>query len=188
MISREKALELLEREIDNENLRKHMLSVSKIMEAIAVKMEISDEEKKKWILIGLLHDLDYEKTKDNFEKHGLITAEMLEGDLPSECLHAIKAHNPRTGFKPKSAMGKALIAADALSGLIIPTALMMPTRKLSEVKVKSLKKKFADKSFARNVSREKIMVCECEELGLERGEFFKIALEALQGISDDLGL
>ncbi|MCK4735425.1 MAG: hypothetical protein KAT65_23430 [Methanophagales archaeon] len=83
-------------------------------------------------------------------------------------------------------MAKALIAADAVSDLITPTALMMPTRKLSEVSAKSLKKKFSDKSFARSVGRENVMVC--EELGFERNEFFKLALEALQGISDDLGL
>jgi len=83
-------------------------------------------------------------------------------------------------------MAKDLIAADAVSGLIPPTALMMPTRKLPEVSVKSLKKKFSDKSFARNVSRENIMVC--EELGFTRNDFFKLALEALQTISDNLGL
>nr|QNO51983.1 hypothetical protein NODOFMBO_00005 [Methanosarcinales archaeon ANME-1 ERB6] len=118
--------------------------------------------------------------------HGIILAEMLKEELPDECLQAIKAHNKRTDFEPNSAMAKALIAADAVSGLIVPTALMMPNRKLSEVSVKSLKKKFGDKSFARNVSRENIMVC--EELGLERNEFFKLALEALQGISDNFGL
>ena len=83
-------------------------------------------------------------------------------------------------------MAKALIAADAVSGLIVPTALMMPSRKLADVSVKSLKKKYKDKSFARTVSRENIMVC--EDLGLERSEFFKLALEALQEISDELGV
>ena len=186
MISIEKALELVEREIENDNLRKHMLAVSKIMDALADRMGIAAEDKEKWMLIGLLHDLDYERTKDNLDKHGIVTAEMLKDELPDECLQAIKAHNKRTGFKPNSVMGKALIAADAVSGLIIPTALMMPTRKLSEVSVKSLKKKFSDKSFARSVSRESIMVC--EELGFERKEFFTLALDALQQISDELEL
>jgi len=63
---------------------------------------------------------------------------------------------------------------------------MMPTRKLSEVKAKSLKKKFSDKSFARTVSRENIMVC--EELGFERKEFFTIALDALLPVSEELGV
>ena len=186
MISIEEARELMEREIETDALRKHMLAVSAIMGALANKLEIAGEDKEKWVLVGLLHDLDYERTKDNFEMHGLITAEMLSEELPEECVDAIKAHNERTGFEPNSEMAKALIAADAVSGLIVPTALMMPSRKLADVSVKSLKKKFKDKSFARTVSREKIMIC--EDLGLDRSEFFKIALEALQEISDELGV
>jgi putative nucleotidyltransferase with HDIG domain len=184
MISIDDALELVDKEIENDNLRKHMLAVSKIMGAIADKN--SEADKEKWILVGLLHDLDYEQTKDNFEMHGLIAAEMLKDKLPEECLQAIKAHNTMTGIEPDSELAKALIAADALSGLIVPTALMMPTRKLSEVTAKSLKKKFSDKSFARTVSRANIMLC--EELGFGRREFFTLALGALQPISDDLGL
>ncbi len=186
MITIEKARALVEEEIETENLRIHMLAVSKIMEALADKLAIPEEEREEWALVGLLHDLDYERTKGNFEVHGLITAEMLKDELPEECLHAIKAHNARTGVEPDSVMAKALIAADAVSGLIIPTALMMPTRKLSEVKAKSLKKKFSDKSFARTVSRENIMVC--EELGFERKEFFTIALDALLPVSEELGV
>jgi len=184
MISIEEALELMEREIETDALRKHLLAVSAIMGALANKLEIKGEDKEKWILVGLLHDLDYERTKDNFEMHGLITAEMLNGKLPDECLDAIKAHNSRTGFEPNSVMAKALIAADAVSGLFVPTALMMPSRKLADVSVKSLKKKYKDKSFARTVSRENIMIC--EDLGLDRSDFFKLALDALQEISTDL--
>jgi putative nucleotidyltransferase with HDIG domain len=184
MISYEEACELMEREVETDALRKHMLAVSTIMAALADNLGIEEEDKAKWVLVGLLHDLDYERTKDNFEQHGLITVEMLTGKLPEDCLEAIKAHNARTGVEPESVMAKALIAADAVSGLIIPTALMMPSRKLADVQVKSLTKKFKDKSFARTVSREKIMIC--EELGLERNEFFKIVLDALQKISNEL--
>ncbi|MHC1599748.1 MAG: HD domain-containing protein [Candidatus Methanospirareceae archaeon] len=186
MISIEEARELMEREVETDALRKHMLAVSAIMGALAAKLEIEGEDKEKWALVGLLHDLDYERTKDNFELHGLIAAEMLNEELPEECLDAIKSHNVSTGFEPNSVMAKALIAADAVSGLIVPTALMMPSRKLADVSVKSLKKKFKDKSFARTVSRENIIIC--EDLGLDRNEFFKLALEALQEISDELGV
>jgi putative nucleotidyltransferase with HDIG domain len=188
MISIEEARDLMEREVETDALRKHMLTVSVIMEALAAKQGIEEdaEEKEKWALVGLLHDLDYERTKDDFERHGLITAEMLDGKLPEDCLEAIKAHNKMTGFEPASMMAKALIAADAVSGLIVPTALMMPSRKLADVRVKSLTKKYKDKSFARTVSRENIMVC--EDLGLERSEFFTLALDALQPISDELGV
>ncbi len=131
------------------NLRKHMLAVSEIMGALADKMDIAEEEKEKWTLVGLLHDLNYERTKDNPAKHGIIAAEMLNDELSDDCLQAIKAHNTQTRFEPNSEMATALIAADAVLGLIPPTALMMPTRKLLEVTVKSLKKKFNDKSFVR---------------------------------------
>jgi putative nucleotidyltransferase with HDIG domain len=141
MISYEEACELMEREVETDALRKHMLAVSTIMEALADKFELEEEDKAKWVLIGLLHDLDYERTKDNFEQHGLITVELLTGKLPEDCLEAIKAHNSRTGVEPESVMAKALIAADAASGLIIPTALMMPSRKLADVQVNSLTKK-----------------------------------------------
>ena len=186
MISLEEARELLEKEIENDALRKHMLAVSAIMEALADKLAIAEVDKEKWTIVGLLHDLDYERTCDNFEQHGLITAELLKGKLPEDCLDAIQAHNERTGSEPRSVMAKALIAADAVSGLIVPTALMMPSRKLADVRVTSLTKKFKDKSFARAVDRAAVMMC--VELGLDRTEFFSIVLDALQKISDELGV
>jgi len=184
MISLDEACELLETGIENDALRKHMLAVSAIMGALADKLAIAEVDKEKWAVVGLLHDLDYERTSDNFEKHGLITAELLNGKLPEECLDAIRAHNERTGSEPRSVMAKALIAADAVSGLIVPTALMMPSRKLADVRVTSLTKKFKDKSFARAVDREAIT--RCVELGLDRNKFFELALNALQKISDEL--
>ncbi|RZN38578.1 MAG: HDIG domain-containing protein [Methanophagales archaeon ANME-1-THS] len=186
MISIEEARELLEREIENDALRKHMLAVSAIMAALADKLAIADVDKEKWALVGLLHDLDYERTSDNFRQHGLVTAGLLTGKLPEECLEAIKAHNEQTGSEPSSVMATALIAADAVSGLIVPTALMMPSRRLADVHVTSLTKKYNDKSFARTVDRAAIM--RCVELGLERNEFFELALTALQKISAELGV
>ncbi len=186
MISLEEAQQLLEQEVETEALRKHMLAVAAIMTALAAKLGVTEAEKELWTLVGLLHDLDYERTKGDFEQHGLLTAEMLAGKLPEECLDAIKAHNTITGYEPTSTMAKALVAADAVSGLILPTALMMPSRKLADVRTKSLTKKFKDKSFARTVSRENIM--SCQELGLERNDFFTLALDALRPISDELGV
>ena len=83
-------------------------------------------------------------------------------------------------------MEKALIASDAVSGLIIACALVMPSKKLEEVKVKTVKKKFKQKDFARNVSRERILFC--EQIGIPREKFFELALNALKGVSDELGL
>ncbi|OYT25460.1 MAG: hypothetical protein B6V02_03650 [Thermoprotei archaeon ex4572_64] len=94
--------------------------------------------------------------------------------------------NELTGFKDNSRLSIALRACDALSGLIVATALVMPNKKLHEVKLETLKRKFKQKDFARNVSRDKIMLC--RELGLELDEFLSIGLEALKSIAQDLGL
>ncbi|MFQ6051392.1 MAG: HD domain-containing protein [Candidatus Hydrothermarchaeota archaeon] len=183
MLSREDSLRLIEENIKNEALKKHMLAVSAIMKGLARKLHQNEELYER---VGLLHDIDYERVGGNMNVHGKVSAEMLEDKLPEECLHAIRAHNELTGAKPESLMDKSLIIADAISGLIVAVALVMPSKKLSEVKVKSIKKKFKDKSFARNVDRNKIMMC--EEIGLEYEEFLDIALKSLQEISSDLGL
>ncbi len=183
MLSREDSLKLLEENIKNEALKKHMLAVSAIMKGLGRRFHQKEEL---WEFVGLLHDIDYEKVEGDMEVHGKVSAEMLEGEVPEDCLHAIRAHNELTGAKPETLIDKSLIIADAISGLIVAVALVMPNKKLSEVKVKSIKKKFKDKSFARNVDRNRIMMC--EEIGLEYGEFLDIALKSLQEISDDLGL
>ncbi len=83
-------------------------------------------------------------------------------------------------------MEKALIAADAISGLIVAAALIVPSKKLKDVKVKSIKKKFKQKDFARNCKRQNILLC--EDIEIPREKFFEIALNALQKIADQLGL
>jgi len=168
-------------QIDMENLRKHMLAVGAIMNKMAERF---GEDAEVWKLTGLLHDIDYKKS--NMNEHGLISAKMLEGKLPEDALHAIKAHNERTGVKAESLMDKALIAADAASGLVVATALVMPGKKLSEVKISSVMNKFKDKSFARRVDRDRIRIC--SEIGLSPKEFLELALEAMNSISNELEL
>jgi len=183
MIDRESALKLLYERVSERNLVKHMLAVEAIMRTLAKYL---GEDEELWGLIGLLHDIDYEETKNCFEKHGLISAEILKDKLPENGLNANRAHNEMTEFKDDSKLAKALKAADQLAGLIIATALVMPSKKLSEVRVKSIKKKFKQKDFARRVRRDKIRLC--EEIGVTLQEFFRIGLEALQSISGELGL
>jgi len=91
-----------------------------------------------------------------------------------------------TGYESKTRLAIALKAADQVSGLIIATALVMPHKKLEEVKSSSLKKKFKQKDFARSVKRDKIKLC--EQLGLSLEEFLELSLEALKEIHDKLGL
>ncbi len=184
MLSRKEALERINEHVLDENLKKHMIAVSAIMKGLGKKL---NQNEKEWELLGLLHDIDYDETKDNMEKHGSVSAKMLEGILPEDALHSVKAHaHMFTGIEPETIMDWGLIAADAISGLVIAAALMMPNKKLAEVRVKTVKKKFKDKSFARSVNRDNIKMC--EKLGLSLEEFYELSIESLKEVSDELGL
>ncbi|MCW4050040.1 MAG: HD family phosphohydrolase, partial [Candidatus Bathyarchaeota archaeon] len=134
---------------------------------------------------GILHDIDYETFGDDFTKHGAISAEMVQDLLPEDAVRAIRSHNPLTGFEPESRFEVSLLAADAISGLIVANALVRPN-KMQGMKAKSVKKRMKDKSFARQVSRENVM--RCEEIGLEFSEFAQIAIVAMQSVADQIGL
>jgi len=161
-----------------------MLAVEAIMRALA---EHLGEDEELWGLTGLVHDIDYEKTADNFREHGVLAQEILRGKAPREALRAILAHNyENTGVKPETRLDKALIAADAISGLIVACALVMPSKSVRDVKLRTVERKFKDKDFARGADRKRIILC--EEIGIPRKEFFEIALKALQKVGRDLGL
>lgn len=184
MISREEALSLLKQNLENQNLVKHCLAVEAIMRELA---EYLGEDKEKWGLVGLIHDIDYEKTKDNPKIHGILALEVLKGKVDEEILKAVKSHNfENTGTKPETKMERALIAADSISGLIVACALVMPNKKLEEVGVETIKKKFKQKDFARRCSRERILFC--EKIGIPKEKFFEICLNGLKKISKELGL
>lgn len=184
MISDKEAQELVNEKIDTKNLKKHMYAVSAIMEGLAQAL---GEHEEKWRKTGLLHDIDYEETKDNPEKHAVKSVQILKNKLPDDALKAIKAHNHQyTKVKPTSTLDNALISADAASGLIVATALVMPNSKIDEVRVESVLKKFNDSSFAKNIDRDKIMCC--RNLGLTKKEFIEISLNRLKEINDELGL
>jgi len=183
-VDKDEALRLVEENVSDRRIVLHMIAVSAIMRALARYLGEDEEE---WGLVGLLHDIDYERTKADPARHGLEAENILKGRVSEEVLRAIKAHNfENTGVKPETRLENALIAADAVSGLIVASALVMPHKRLEEVRVETLEKKFRQKDFARRVSRERIMFC--EKLGLSREKFFELALEALKGISGELGL
>ncbi len=172
----------------NERMVKHCLAVEAIMRALARRL---GEDEGLWGLVGLLHDIDYEAVGKDLSRHGLMGAnEILKGKLPQHALEAIAGHNELTGVKPSTPEAEKLLhalrAADHMSGLIIATALVMPSRRLADVKPKSVKKKFKSKDFARGVSRDRIM--EIERLGLTLSEFISLSLEALKAIAPELGL
>jgi len=183
-VSREEALALVRQHVKKENLVKHMLAVEAIMKGVA---EYLGEDAERWALVGLIHDVDFEKTYDDPKRHAFVSAEILEGKVDAEIIHAVKSHNfENTGVIPENNMEYALIAADAISGLIVSCALVMPSKKLSDVKVESVTRRYKEKDFARNCNRERIYMC--EKIGLDKVKFAEIALKALQGIADDLGL
>jgi putative nucleotidyltransferase with HDIG domain len=184
MLTRDEALSLIRKNITKRNIVYHMLAVEAIMKSAARYL---GEDENKWSLIGLLHDVDYEKTETTPEKHSLLAEEILRGIVPDEFIKSIKTHNFRyTGFKPENKMEKALIASDAISGLLVACALVMPSKKLADVKVETVTKKFRDKDFARGAERERILIC--EEIGIPRDKFFEIALNGLKTNASEIGL
>jgi putative nucleotidyltransferase with HDIG domain len=184
MIRREDALQLVEKNVRNKNLIYHMFAVEGIMRGLARHF---GEDVELWGLTGLLHDIDYSHTEKDPEKHTVVAEELLKDLVPGKALRAIKAHNSEhTGVAPESMMEKALVAADSLSGLLVACALVQPSKQITDVKPKSVKKKFKQKDFARAVSRERIL--KCEEIGLERPQFYEISLESLKEIAKELGL
>ncbi|OUJ18781.1 putative HD superfamily hydrolase [Methanonatronarchaeum thermophilum] len=184
MIGKNEAENMVIDRVDTENLRNHMYAVSAIMEELAKELDADIEL---WRRVGLLHDIDYEETKDNPKEHAKRSAEILEDKLPQKGLKAIKAHNHQhLDTKPKNNLDHALIAADAVSGLIVATALVMPNQKLKEARTESILKKFDDTSFAKNIDRNRIL--NCKKIGLEKKEFIETSLKALQKIDKKLGL
>lgn len=187
MITKEKALELLHSKMQSVNLRKHCYSVGAVMRALAKHF---GEDENKWEIVGLLHDGDYEFTKEEPAKHAKLMAGWVRdlGETDEELLTGIESHGWfHTGTKPKTKMQWSLFCCDELTGLIIAVTLVRPDKKLSTVTVENVLSKWKQKSFAAGVKREDIENCE-KELGIKLSDFIKIALTAMQGVSKELGL
>lgn len=183
-MNREEALNLVKEKIKNENLVKHCLAVEACMRALAEKF---GEPSDKWALAGLLHDIDYEETKDNPEKHSLNGAKMLEElGLDKEIVEAVKTHNEMHGIAPESKMAKALYSVDPLTGLIVASVLVLPSKKISDLTPENVLNRFKEKAFARGANRE--IINKCIDLNLDLKEFVEICLKAMQGIAGELGL
>lgn len=182
---REKALQLIEEYVHNSNLKKHLLAVESLMKFLARKY---GEDEEIWGLAGLLHDLDWDITKETPEKHPLIAVERLkEEKFPEEVIEAIRKHNHLQGLTPESNLEKALYCCEEMTGFVVAVALVMPNKKLSEVTVERILSKFREPSFAKGVNREIILKAE-EVLGLSLEELAEITLNSMQEISDQLGL
>jgi putative nucleotidyltransferase with HDIG domain len=185
-MTREEGLKILKENLSNQNLIKHCLAVEAIMRALARRFNEGEEEK--WGLAGLLHDIDYEKVKDDLSQHSLIGAKMLEDlGLDKDICQAVKVHNEAHGIAPESLIEKALFVTDPLTGLIVAAALVLPSKKINDLTAENILNRFKEKSFARGANREIIGKCK-ELLDLELEEFTKIGLKTMQEIGSDLGL
>ena len=182
-MTRDEAYALLKEKVKTANLVKHCLAVEACMRAVGEELTADDEGL--WPLAGLLHDLDYEETKDDFERHGLLTCEYLEDrGFPDEFYDAIRAHAYKK--EPTGDFEVALYAVDPLTGLIVAAALMHPDKKLASLDADFVMRRFGEKRFAAGANRDQIRAC--EKLDIELPRFVEICVGAMQGISDDLGL
>ncbi|MEW6026443.1 MAG: HDIG domain-containing metalloprotein [Planctomycetota bacterium] len=180
-MTRNEALTLMQERITNINLRKHIIAVEAVMKHLARELK-ADEEK--WGLVGLLHDLDYEETKNDPSRHTLVTEEMLKDKVAQEIIDGIKSHNDKkTRVSP---MEHAIYAADPVTGFLVACALIRPEKKLAPVDVAFAKSRMKEKRFAAGASREAMN--NCTNLGIDLDKFLQISLDAMKSISGELGL
>jgi hypothetical protein len=184
-MTRSEAFQLLTSYLQTPNLIKHSLAVEAIMRSLANYFK---QDQNLWGLVGLLHDIDYEITKDAPEEHSLKGAEILKNlGFSEEVCEAIKTHNEIHNLAPQSLMAKALFISDPLSGLIVAATLVLPSKKIIDLTPENILHRIHEKSFAKSVRRDHIEKCE-EYLNLPLVDLIKSSLLAMQGINQELGL
>lgn len=182
--TREEAYELLCEFNESEGLIKHALAVEGVMRYCARKR---GEDEDKWGVIGLVHDLDYEKWP---ESHCAKTGQILrERGWPEEYVRAVMSHGWGicTDVEPEAEMEKVLYAVDELTGLVSATALVRPSKSVMDMKVKSVRKKWKDKAFAAGVNRE-IIQKGAQMLGVEVDELIENTIMGMREVADEIGL
>ena len=182
--TRAEAFDLLKQYNQTESLIKHALAVEGVMRYMARKRQ-ADEEK--WGVIGLIHDLDYEQFP---EQHCKKTEEILqENNWPEKYIRAVVSHGWGicTDVKPETEMEKVLYAIDELTGLVVTTALVRPSRSVMDLKPKSVKKKWKDKRFAAGVDRS-IIENGANMLGVEISELIIDTIAGMQEVAEEIGL
>ena len=193
MISRDKAVELLEKYVTTEWLKLHMRESEIIMRGLAKELNENEEE---WGLSGLLHDLDFDYVDKDPKRHVIEFDKILEmeslkvgEDITDNMYHAIKSHyedHPDIKEKRESKMDYALAASENLSGFLVACALVQPDKKIKSVGVDSVIKKLKKKDFAKAVNREYIY--DIEKVGVSLERFIEIALVEMNSIAKEIGL
>jgi len=182
--TREEALTLLKEYNKNEGLIKHAMAVEAVMRYCARKR---GEDQDKWGVIGLVHDLDYEQFP---QQHCQKTEEILRShNWPAEYIRAVLSHawGMRTDVEPKSVLEKVLYAVDELTGLVVATALVRPSKSVMDMGAKSVKKKWKEKSFAAGVNRD-VIEKGAVLLGVEIGELIEDVIMGMREVADQIGL
>jgi len=182
--SREDAFALLREYNSSESLIKHALSVEAVMRHIAEK---SEEDPDKWGVIGLIHDLDYEKFP---EEHCTKTREILEEQgWPGDYIRAVVSHawGICSDVKPETLMEKYLYAIDELTGLVTACVLVRPSRSLMDLKVKSVKKKWKNKHFAAGANRQ-VIKNGADMLGVEIPELIQDVIDGMRTVAAEIEL
>ena len=200
MFTKQNAMDLLHEHMQNVNLRRHCYSVGKVLTAFydyyaekgvpASFVDMGNLSREEWEIVGILHDADWEITAKDESNHTKILLEWVKDrGLPEEMLDVFKSHNNKvTGLRePQTLLEWTLECLDELAGFIVAVALMMPSKKLEEVTVDSVIKKFGKKDFARAVNRDQITQCE-QRLGIPINDFVSITLKTMQDNHELLGL
>ncbi|MFO8015458.1 MAG: HDIG domain-containing protein [Phycisphaerae bacterium] len=182
--TRDEAWALLNEYNSTEGLIKHALAVEAVMRYMARKR---GEDEETWGVVGLVHDLDYERWPD---RHCAKTAEILrDRGWPDDLVRAVVSHGYGlcTDVEPQTEMEKVLYAVDELTGLVVATALVRPSKSVMDMKAKSVKKKWKDKSFAAGVNRE-VIEDGARRLGVDLSDLFTDTIVGMREAADALGL
>jgi putative nucleotidyltransferase with HDIG domain len=182
--TRDEALSLFLEYNKSESLLKHALAVEGVMRYFARRR---GQDEALWGIIGLIHDLDYERFPD---QHCTKTAEILkENNWPAEYIRAVVSHGWGicSDVKPESELEKVLYAVDELTGLVATSALVRPSKSVLDLTAKSVKKKWKDKRFAAGVDRT-IIDRGAEMLGMERTELITETIMGMRAVADAIGL
>lgn len=204
-MTRDDALRALQTLVKNENLRRHHLAAGACMKALALYLRNqhkgtfnlfglgakSEIDEGAWETVGLLHDADYERTKDRPVEHGMIVLDEIRSlglKLSPDEAEAIKFHNKDNIPAAKETLiGWGIYTCDELTGLIVACALVRPDKKLASVSADFVLQKMKEPSFAKGALRERIYLCE-EKLGIKLDQFVNICLAAMQEVAGDISL
>lgn len=184
-MTRNQAWQIVQEFVKNKNLQKHMLAVEAAMAAYANKFQ-ADEER--YRVAALLHDFDWEihPSLDEHPQKGALI--LRERGVDEALIRTIQSHAQHTGVKREQLIDKTLFACDEITGLIVAVALVRPSKKLADVDIKAIQKKFKEKSFAAGVNREEV-IQGAQELGVDLWvDHVPLVLKAMQRIAPDLGL